>query len=163
MLYSVHFSRDGCLSRRYAVHHYGDVSSAISVSCWWAQFCPIIQISFQWICPLVFFLMVCRHRCTFYWQGIWIHLEIGLNFFPDILVDAEDDEHINNLTNEFFNSDRISSWAVEGVSPVTFAVHTKNETPGIHSEWLFPYLLSAWASYHFVYLFYAPFENFQRL
>ncbi|XP_062619725.1 ionotropic receptor 25a-like, partial [Saccostrea cucullata] len=54
-------------------------------------------------------------------------------FHLDILVDEDEAERIYNITNEFFNSTRLGVWASMDISPVTFVVNTKNETPGIYS------------------------------
>lgn len=62
---------------------------------------------------------------------MWINL---YSIYVDILANPDDADHIRNITQNFLNTDRLDALASMNISPVTFAVHTDNKTPGIDSK-----------------------------
>lgn len=56
------------------------------------------------------------------------------SIYVDILANPEDADHIRNITQDFLNTDRLDALTAMNISPVTFAVHTDNKTPGIDSN-----------------------------
>lgn len=62
---------------------------------------------------------------------MWINL---YSIYADILANPDDADHIRNITQDFLNTDRLDALAAMNISPVTFAVHTDNKTPGIDSK-----------------------------
>lgn len=56
------------------------------------------------------------------------------SIYVDILANPDDADHIRNITQDFLNTDRLDALAAMNISPVTFAVHTDNKTPGIDSN-----------------------------
>lgn len=56
------------------------------------------------------------------------------SIYVDILANPDDADHIRNITQDFLNTDRLDALAAMNISPVTFAVHKDNKTPGIDSN-----------------------------